>query len=85
MRKDTAPDTEERAPEEDGFNAGDVVRWLVGGKYTYAALLVVGHWYVTGGAGVYPARMTHQEFSDRLEYRDVTEIVVCQSWEPVDG
>jgi hypothetical protein len=80
-------ETEDRDPAEDGFNDGDVVKWRVGKKYTFAALLVaaVGKWYVTGGAGVYPASMTHQEFSDRLEYADVSDIVVCQSWEPVEG
>jgi hypothetical protein len=69
-----------------GFKAGDVVKWMVAKKYTVAALYVAGRWWITGKGNFYEGRtdMTHQEFTEILEYTDVSDIVVSSGWESVE-
>ena len=73
--------------EQDGFVPGDVVRWVVAGKYTFAALYTADRWWLTGKGAAYEGvtDMDHEQFSRILEFKDVSDIVVSSGWEPLES
>ncbi len=60
---------------------GDVVRWTDKG-YTYAAIFVAGHWYLSGGQSYYgTARMTSEQLLKVLRRSHVRELEFAATWD----
>lgn len=73
----------------DTFEVGDVIRWLSGGKYTYAALKTPVGWYTTArlfhgqadGNGWVNQVYTYEGLLEMLARAEVTNVQVSTGWE----
>ena len=66
----------------DHFNTGDVIRWVGGGIYTYAAVKCGnGLWSVTGSVNFYGDRQkTYEAITEILLRSDTTDVAVSTEW-----
>ena len=72
--------------ERSGVEQGPVVRFVwdvgTGGTYTYTALYVNKHWYVTGAGTLIGQTYTNEKFvREVLSEKACVDAVVATSWE----
>lgn len=71
--------------DRDRFDDGTAIRWVSGGRYTYAALKAGGRWWITGGSATFYGKsvFTFTELVNILRRDDVSDVAVATSWETI--
>ena len=68
----------------DPFVDGDVIRWVSGGRYNYAAIKTPRGWFTTArgydGNTHVNAVYDYEDLAEMLASSDVTEIEVALEW-----
>jgi hypothetical protein len=71
----------------DTFEVGTVIRWVGGGRYTYAAIKTSVGWFTTArgydGNGIVSKQYEYDELVEVLSKGDATDIEVATAWEAV--
>lgn len=71
----------------DPFEVGDVIRWLGGGRYRYAAIKTEVGWYTTArgySGNAHVAKIYDYEMlTEMLALPDATDIEFAAEWEVV--
>ena len=66
----------------DPFANGDVIRWVGGGRYTYAAIKTSAGWFTTARYGnvFVEAVYDYESLAEMLAKGDATDIEVATEW-----
>lgn len=71
----------------DTFEVGSVIRWVGGGRYTYAAIKTNIGWFTTArgydGNGIVAKVYEYDELVDALAKGDATNIEIATEWEAI--
>lgn len=72
-----------REKVRDMFKVGDVIRWIGGGRYNYAAIKTGVGWYTTSNNAYVPKVMNFADLMEYLNSADVSEISFAATWRDV--
>jgi hypothetical protein len=75
-----------KAKNVDKFQTGDVIRWVAGGIYSYAAIKTPVGWYTTASTAAYrhvAQILQWDDLLDVLSRSEATEIQVAIEWEDI--
>lgn len=67
----------------DPFETGDVIRWLSGGRYHYAALKTPVGWFTTSASDYnvfVPKQVEYEELVDILAKANATDVLLASGW-----
>jgi hypothetical protein len=77
-----------KSKQTDLFKAGDVIRWMAGDRYEYAAIKTsTGRWYTTArpGNSFVDQVLDYDELLEVLGRSEANNIVVATGWMPIIG
>ncbi len=84
--KKLAKDINKSRKFRDTFEEGDVIRWVSGGRFKYAAIKAGGRWWITGVANWYGAKVfSYEEFVEEvLANAETSNIEIAVTWDEVE-
>lgn len=65
----------------DPFDYGDVIRWIAGGRYTYAAVKTPVGWFTTSANSFVPKTIDYSELVELLA--EGTDVEVATDWRKI--
>lgn len=71
-----------KGKSKDTFVIGDVVRWVSGGRYNYAAIKTPVGWFTTAAFnnGYVPVQVTYEELVEILGKSNSGQVEVASEW-----
>lgn len=70
----------------DPFADGDVIRWVSGGRYIYAAVKTPAGWYTTAALKYntfVPKQLEYEELAEILAKGHVSDVCIATEWTAV--